>query len=51
MRSIEAIDADLRVLSRALRSVRVVCDEATSTQLIDQLLEERAMAVAISSSL
>ena len=50
MRSIEAIDADLRVLSRAWRSVRVVCDQTPSTPLIDQLLEERAAAVATRNS-
>jgi len=46
MRDIEAIDADLRLLSRAWRVARVMCDPMPSTQLIDQLLEERAAAAA-----
>lgn len=46
MRDIEAIDADLRLLSRAWRVARVMCDPMPSTQLIDQLLEERAAAGA-----
>jgi hypothetical protein len=44
MRNIEAIDADLRLLSRAWRVARVMCDPMPSTRLIDQLLEERAAA-------
>ena len=46
MREIEAIDADLLLLSRAWRVARVVCNPMPSTRLIDQLLEERAAAAA-----
>jgi hypothetical protein len=46
MRDIEAIDADLRLLSRAWRVARVMCDPMPSSRLIDQLLEERAATAA-----
>jgi hypothetical protein len=46
MRDIEIIDADLRLVSRAWRAARVVCDHMPSIELIDQLLEERSAAAA-----
>ena len=50
MRDLEAIDAELRLLSRAWRVARVVCERMPSTELIDRLLDERAAAVAAPSS-
>jgi hypothetical protein len=44
MRDIEAIDADLLLLSRAWRVARVLCNPMPSTRLIDRLLDERAAA-------
>jgi hypothetical protein len=46
MRELEAIDAELRLLSRAWRVARELCDRMPSTELIDQLLDERATARA-----
>jgi hypothetical protein len=44
MRESEAIDTELRLLSRAWRVARALCDRMPSTALIDQLLDERAAA-------
>jgi hypothetical protein len=44
MRDITAIDADLRLVFRAWKVARVLCDPMPSTALIDQLLDERAAA-------
>ncbi|WP_255361663.1 MULTISPECIES: hypothetical protein [Mycobacterium] len=41
MRDIEAIDADLQLVSRAWCAALVANDHAPSTTLIDQLREER----------
>ncbi|SPM37352.1 Mycobacterium rhizamassiliense ORFan [Mycobacterium rhizamassiliense] len=46
MRDLDAIDAELRLLSRAWRVARVVCERMPSTELIDQLLDERAAVAA-----
>ena len=46
MRDLEAIDSELQLLSRAWRVARVLCDRMPSTELIDQLLDERAKALA-----
>ena len=46
MRDFEAIDSELQLLSRAWRVARVLCDRTPSTELIDQLLDERAKALA-----
>ena len=42
MRDIETIDGELRLLSRAWRIARVLCDPMPGTALIDRLLDERA---------
>lgn len=44
MRDIEAIDADLRLISRAWQTARVLSDRAPSTAHIDALLDERSCA-------
>ena len=44
MRDFETIDAELRLVSRAWRAARVLCDHMPDAQLIDQLLDERATA-------
>ena len=41
MRDIEVIDSGLRLLFRAWRVARVLCDRMPSTALIDELLDER----------
>jgi hypothetical protein len=41
MRDIEVIDSELRLLFRAWRVARVLCDRMPSTALIDELLDER----------
>jgi hypothetical protein len=41
MRDIEVIDSELRLLFRAWRVARVLCDRMPSTALIDELLGER----------
>jgi hypothetical protein len=46
MRNLEAIDAELQLLSRAWRVARVLCDRMPSTEQIDRLLDERAAAAA-----
>ena len=46
MHDFEAIDSELQLLSRAWRVARVLCDRTPSTELIDQLLDERAKALA-----
>jgi len=46
MRDFEAIDSELQLLSRSWRVARVLCDRTPSTELIDQLLDERAKALA-----
>jgi hypothetical protein len=46
MRDVEATDSELQLLSRAWRVARVLCDRMPSTELIDQLLDERAKALA-----
>jgi hypothetical protein len=49
MRDIETIDAELRLLSLgAWRVARVLCDTLPSTELIDQLLDERWAAQSLS---
>jgi cytochrome P450 len=45
VRDIETIDAELRRLVRAWRVARVLSDRIPSTELIDQLLAERAGAL------
>ena len=45
MRDIETIDAELRLIVRALRVARVVGDRIPSTAHIDELLDERAAAL------
>jgi hypothetical protein len=50
VRDIETIDGELRLLSRAWRVARELCDRMPSTALIDQLLDERATTVALISS-
>jgi len=40
----QAIDADLRLVSRAWRVARELCDQMPSTALIVQLLDERLSA-------
>jgi hypothetical protein len=42
MRDIEVIDAELRELAQEWRIAREVLDRTPSTELIDQLLDERA---------
>ncbi|WP_162899181.1 hypothetical protein [Mycobacterium shigaense] len=49
MRDLEAIDAELRLLSRAWRVARVICERMPSTEQIDRLLDERAAAAAAPS--
>jgi hypothetical protein len=48
MRDVATIDSDLRLLSRAWRAARVFSEQLTeqtpTTELIDQLLDERAAA-------
>jgi hypothetical protein len=44
MRAIETIDADLRFLSRAWRAARDLGEQTPVSDLIDQLLDERAAA-------
>jgi hypothetical protein len=44
MRDIETIDGELRLLVRAWREARVLSEQMPSTELIDQLLDERANA-------
>jgi hypothetical protein len=46
VRDIETIDAELRLLARAWRVARELCDRMPSTALIDQLLDERAAALS-----
>jgi hypothetical protein len=41
MRDIEVIDSELRLLFRAWRVARVLCDRMPITALIDELLDER----------
>jgi hypothetical protein len=45
VRDIETIDAELRLIVRALRVARVVSDRMPSTAHIDELLDERAAAL------
>jgi hypothetical protein len=49
VRDIETIDAELRRLVRAWRVARVVSDRIPSTELIDELLDERAQRLNSSS--
>ena len=44
MHDIETIDAELRLLSRAWRVARELCDRMPSTVHIDELLDERSAA-------
>jgi hypothetical protein len=44
VRDIETIDAELGLIVRAWRVAQVVSDRIPSTELIDQLLAERATA-------
>ena len=44
MRDIENIDGELRLLARAWRVARELCDRMPSTAHIDKLLDERAAA-------
>jgi hypothetical protein len=46
MRGVEAIDSELQLSSRVWRVAPVLCDRMPSTELIDQLLDERAKALA-----
>jgi len=50
VRDIETIDGELRLLARAWRVARELCDRMPSTVHIDKLLDERATAVALISS-
>jgi hypothetical protein len=45
MRDIENIDGELRLLARAWRVARELCDRMPSTAHIDMLLDERAAAL------
>jgi hypothetical protein len=49
VRDIETIDAELLRLVRAWRVARVVSDRIPSTELIDELLDERAQRLNSSS--
>jgi hypothetical protein len=42
VRDVETIDGELRLLSRAWRVARVLSEQMPSTELIDQLLDERS---------
>jgi hypothetical protein len=44
VRDIETIDAELRLLARAWRVARELCDRMPSTAHIDELLDERSAA-------
>jgi hypothetical protein len=44
VRDIETIDGELRLLARAWRVARELCDRMPSTILIDELLDERTSA-------
>jgi hypothetical protein len=46
MRDIENIDGELRLLARAWRVARELCDRMPSTAHIDRLLDERAAALS-----
>lgn len=46
MRDIENIDGELRLLARAWRVARELCDRMPSTAHIDKLLDERAAALS-----
>jgi hypothetical protein len=50
VRDIKTIDAELRLLSRAWRVARELCDQMPSTAHIDELLDERATTAALISS-
>ena len=50
MRDIETIDAELRLLSRAWRVAREVCDRMPSTAHIDELLDERSATMTVARS-
>ncbi len=47
MRDIETIDRELRLLARAWRVARELCDKPPSTARIDELLDERSAAVVL----
>jgi hypothetical protein len=46
VRDIEIIDGELRLLARAWRVARELCDRMPSTAHIDKLLDERAAALS-----
>ena len=50
MRDIETIDAELRLLARAWRVARELCDPMPSTAHIDQLLDERSATMVLSTT-
>jgi hypothetical protein len=50
MRDIENIDGELRLLARAWRVARELCDRMPSTAHIDRLLDERAAAFSAALS-
>jgi hypothetical protein len=45
MRDIETIEGELRLVVRAWREARELCDRAPSTAHIDALLDERSAVV------
>ena len=49
MRDIENIDGELRLLARAWRVARELCDRMPSTAHIDKLLDDRAAALSPSA--
>ena len=48
MRDMENIDAELRLLARAWRAARELCDRMPSIAHIDELLDERTAALSAS---
>jgi hypothetical protein len=47
VRDIETIDGELRLLSRAWRVARELCDRMPSTAHIDELLDERSATMTV----
>jgi hypothetical protein len=50
VRDIETIDGELRLLARALRVARELCDRTPSTEHIDVLLDERSATMVLSTT-
>lgn len=51
VRDIENIDAELRLLARAWRASRELCDRMPSTAHIDELLDERSATMVLSTTI